>query len=389
MNLLRLQQLFESLKQLNKPDEVGYNRIAYTKAEDEAMDWTESIAKQLPVTIVRDTIGNMLITYEGQSNERVAFGSHLDTVKNGGLLDGALGVLAGLECMFSWAESNYKPYKHIDLCIFRAEEANPLGGTFGSRAFAGLIDGIDEKLLTDTAQLTFQNILSARTSYTYDAFVELHIEQGSVLENNQIDLGVVTSISGIIRTQFIFSGEARHAGTTPMHIRKDALVDAARFILFCNEQIKQFENLVCTIGELHMLPNQASIIPNEVVATLEIRGHNIEQMEYFEQLVNEWLAEQKLTPIRKRIITKPPGTMDTHFCQQVDSIIQSLGYSTLLMACGASHDCNSMAKLCPSTMIFIPSVNGISHHPDEYSTWEQIEKGACALKATMEYLANN
>lgn len=388
MNIKRLKENFSYLQQHFSTGEDGYNRLAFSNEEKFAINWAISLIQHLPVKISKDTVGNVIITYKGKSTNTIAFGSHLDTVKNGGLFDGALGVLAAIECLLTWYEKNYIPDKSIELIIFIAEEANPLGGTFGSRALVGQTGDVDPQLLLDITNLTTLQLQNAKSKSKYDAFVELHIEQGAILENRALDIGIVHSINGIIRTKFTFYGEARHAGTTPMNLRQDALVNASQFILYANKKVLVYENYVCTIGEMYIKPNSASVVPGEVQLILEIRGDNYENMKNYEQLLIEWLLQNNIPFEASRFVTKHPNIMHKEICQVIQEVCTDLNYTYTFLPSGANHDANSMASICPTSMIFIPSLAGISHHPDEFSTWEQITKGCIALKVTMEKLSS-
>lgn len=388
MNFQRLNDRFEYLKQnFQTADSHGFNRLAFSSEEKAAIDWIIELVSKYPVEVHRDSIGNCFIRYKGKTDQTIAFGSHMDTVKNGGLLDGALGVLAALECLESWIEEGFKPEKSIELIIFVAEEANPLGGTFGSRVFTGEYSIPQDVAILTQVGLTSEQIANARNTKAYEAFIELHIEQGNILEDQQIEIGIVNAIAGIIRTKINIYGDARHAGTTPMNKRNDALVKASPFIQFANQLPNSISGIVCTIGELHVKPNLPSVVPGEIEMVVEIRGDRYENMVEAENRLQKYLSHNNLHFDFERTVTKIPNEMNTTLQQVIKESCDQLGFSNLIMYSGATHDAKSMSNICPSGMIFIPSKNGISHHPDEFSEWKDIEKGSTLLKEVMQKLS--
>lgn len=388
MNLERMKDRFEYLKgNFHTSDQIGFNRLAFSNEEKAAIDWIRHLASKHQLNISKDAVGNCFIRLEGSSDRTIAFGSHLDTVKNGGLYDGALGVLAALECIESWAEEGFKPYKSIELIIFIAEEANPLGGTFGSRVMCGKYDLPNNELLLSSVGLSAEQINNSKTTKNYDAFIELHIEQGNLLEEKEIDIGIVNAIAGIIRTSIKIYGEARHVGTTPINIRKDALVQASSIISFVNQLPSSISDILCTIGELHVKPNLPSVIPGLVEMVVEIRGNQYENMIEAENSLRTYLDNMNYHFDFERTVTKTPNEMDFPLQQIIKDTCNTLGYSSFTMYSGASHDAKSLSNICPSGMIFIPSVNGISHHPDEFSKWTDIEKGSLVLKNVVQKLS--
>ena len=226
INLERLKTNLLEMGLVANAGEKGYTRSAFFTEEKQALDWLKGKLSDLPLVVSQDKLGNVYGKWGDLEKGAVAFGSHLDTVPEGGLYDGALGVVIGLECLQTLVESGYEPEVPLELMAFVGEEANPLGGTFGSRAVAGLLSNSEEfeKKLAEF-EINWNDCISVRhTSKDYRCFFELHIEQGAVLENNQKEIGIVTAIAGILRLFVTVHGRASHSGTTPMGLRKDALL---------------------------------------------------------------------------------------------------------------------------------------------------------------------
>ncbi|QSB09716.1 M20 family metallo-hydrolase [Lysinibacillus fusiformis] len=388
INLKRLQENFHELATQFNTGEAGFNRIAFSLEERGALEWLKSKLNAIQVTVKEDAVGNVFGKFGANNLPSISFGSHLDTVRNGGLYDGALGVLAGLECLQTLVENGYKPTKPLELIAFVAEEANPLGGTFGSRALAGMLDEsyTDDKL--KIANLTWAQCEKAiRSQHEFEAFLELHIEQGFVLEEKRAKIGVATAISGILRVFVRIQGDARHAGTTPMHRRNDALLQAASLVQFVNNVAKKQEsNLVATVGEFNVYPNLASVVPGAVECMIEIRGDLWEEIESVEEMISDW-CEQHIDASLRRDVVKYPNALDASIQQAITNVCEENDVSYTKMLSGANHDTKSMATLSKAGLIFIPSKDGISHHPDEYSSWEDIEIGTNILLKTLVSLS--
>jgi hydantoinase/carbamoylase family amidase len=386
INLDRLKQRFEELKRLAPvpAGASGYSRIAFSPEEKAALDWLKTKLADRSLEVNQDRVGNVFGRWGGKGRA-LAVGSHLDTVPNGGLFDGALGVLAGLECIETLMDYGLQSAIPLELICFVGEEANPLGGTFGSRAVAGVID-CDEELEKKLASfgMTKEGVLSAaKSSEHYLHYLEIHIEQGAVLEQEGKLIGIVTNIAGIIRLHVRIFGKASHAGTTPMSLRQDALVRASSLIqnIHARATARQ-DGLVATVGEMHVRPNVASVVPGMVELTIEIRGPELDAMQRFEEDTRDWIREHMEAEVSLSIL-KQPKAMSPGLQQCIEEVCvhRSIPYRSMIS--GANHDANSMANLVPGGMIFVPSRDGISHHPDEYTSWEDIEIGANVLLQTI------
>ncbi|WP_239749013.1 MULTISPECIES: M20 family metallo-hydrolase [unclassified Mammaliicoccus] len=372
INDKRLESLFDEIKQFNDTPEIGYTRRVFSSTEEQSLSWFEKILKENNLYSYTDEVGNVFGQY-GEGDNPILIGSHLDTVQNGGLYDGALGVLSGLEVLLTLKENNIKLNHPIMLVAFRGEEANILGGTFGSRVFAGIFDEKNDDL--EKVGLSKEAILNSRNQQNFQSYIELHIEQGQVLENENLDIGIVTSIAGLRRYRIEVEGRSGHSGTTPMHLREDALKLATTEL----QKIFEFsgtldDQSVLTVGKLNMYPNQANVIPNKVEMLVEIRSDAEDKLNQYEETLLNTIASKN-----ERVVKKQTTKLDEQNITKLSEVTKKLGYTSKKMASGANHDANSVSTIMPASMIFIPSKNGISHHPDEYSSKEQIVKGSNVL----------
>lgn len=385
VNIERIKRNLGEIGAIGKDETPGYNRPAFGSREEEAIRWLQRYVEALDIPVRRDGVGNAYAKWGASDQPAVAFGSHLDTVPNGGLFDGALGVVVGLECLEVLKENGVRPSAALELICFVGEEANPLGGTFGSRAATGRIEQnetVDRKL--SEQGFSREDVGNAeRTADEFQAFLEMHIEQGQVLEKAEIPVGIVTSIAGILRFRVTFFGRAAHAGTTPMAMREDALVRASAFVqdvFRCADE--RDDSTVATVGTLDVRPGAANVVPGEVELTVEIRGSGTEEMEALEA---DLLDQLKRTGNNEteRTVYKKPVHLSERVQETMEQAAADASVSSKRMLSGANHDAGSMTALTDVGMLFIPSIGGISHHPDEESSWEDIEQGANVMLHTI------
>ena len=339
-----------------------------------------------------DQAGNSICSYPGQLPELppMAIGSHTDTVPHGGRYDGALGVVAAMGCVRALREAGIHLRHPVEVINFAAEEAT-MGGTIGSRAMAGLLDPqILQAPAWDGAAVS--NHLAAagldpsaavqarREKGSLACFLELHIEQGGTLAAAGLPLGVVEGIVGIRRYTVAFEGLANHAGTTPMNERRDALVMAAPFILRVRD-IAVTYGIVGTVGSLHLQPGAPSVIPGWVELSVETRGLS-------EASLND--AESDLSTAAKEtggdftvLSRKPPAQSDLRLLACLTWACEELGVPYRLLPSAAGHDSMCIAHIAPQAMLFVPSLGGISHSPDEFTDPEGCITGARVLLAAL------
>lgn len=359
---------------------------AYQQASQELIRYMEEAGMRTWV----DRIGNIHGIYSGDNDDdkTILLGSHLDTVKNGGLFDGLLGVITSIECVREFNEQNIKLDHNIEVVAFNAEEGNILGGTFGSRCVMGLIDTSDEELLNkaSTFNLTKEDLEGARmNTESIDCYLELHIEQGNTLEKRQKDIGVVNGIVGLQRYEISIKGVHNHSGTTMMENRKDALVELSKLIVKIDELARRYgNNLVATVNDVKISPNVLGVITGEVECVLEIRNLDHELMEEFIKEISNYLkGAGGFESAISKIISKQPVDCHPQIVAIMDDICKENTMSYEIMPSGATHDANAMAERMPVGMIFVPSKDGISHSKDEYTKWEHITVGAELLYKTI------
>lgn len=369
--------------------EAGFNRLAFSSEEKNAINWLEEELVKNDIEVRRDTIGNLFARIGPKDKPIYAFGSHLDTVKNGGLYDGALGVIAGLECLLKLKE--FEPENAAyELICFVGEEGNPLGGTFGSRVITGQIkpDELNEDALKEAGMTEEQVRKASNTIENYVGFIELHIEQGSVLENNGNKTGIVTNIAGIVRNHITVLGEAGHSGTMPMDYRKDALVMASEIVQYINNEVRKLnDGTVATVGQLEVKPNAATIIPGEVEMTFEVRSDSKERLETFPEEILSWVRNNYDVKVKPGV-RKPANAMSDKIIEATEQAGITLDLPTMRMMSGANHDTNTLAPFMNTGMIFVPSINGISHNPAEKSDWEYIGNAVNIMFKTLKSLDN-
>jgi len=383
INFNRLKENMIELAQIGKDPIKGITRVGFSQEEKEAKKWLKKKLDEIEVKNCFDSVGNLIAYYPGETDKDIIIGSHLDTVPQGGMYDGALGVLAGLEVIQVLKENNQKLQYGVRLVSFVAEEGSKAGGTFGSRCVAGQISNIDDNILS-IVNLTNQSIKNSIFDLdSIKCYLELHIEQGAVLDTEKIEVGVVTGIVGIQRFEVKIYGKANHAGTTPMNLRDDALLKTTYLIQdFYNLINKSEANIVGTIGVLDVKTGAVNVIPGEVEILIEMRGMSFD---YTDDVINKLIDKYNEKEYSFREITRKEGVhLNDELINIIKEACQQLNYSNKLIQSGAGHDANSMAKITPSGMIFVPSVNGISHSPDEYSRWEDIEKAANVLLSVVQ-----
>lgn len=369
--------------------DAGYNRLAFSEEEKGAISWLEEELKKNDIRVRRDAIGNLFARIGPKDKPVYAFGSHLDTVKNGGLYDGALGVIAGLECLLHLKEYNSQNTAY-ELVCFVGEEGNPLGGTFGSRVITGQVNSeeLDDDVLQAAGMTKEQVQEASNTIEDYAGFIELHIEQGTVLENNNNKTGIVTNIAGIVRNHITVSGEAGHSGTMPMEYRKDALVMASEIVQYINEEVRKLDDgTVATVGQFEVKPNAATIIPGEVEMTFEVRSGSKERLETFPEEVLNWIKDNYDVKVAEGV-KKPTNAMSDKIIGATEQAAEKLNQPTLHMLSGANHDTNTLAPIMDTGMIFVPSIAGISHNPAEKSDWKYIGNAVNIMLETLKSLDN-
>jgi len=388
------------LKELSKfgaNPQGGVSRVAYSEADLQGRNYAIGLMKEAGLDVHIDAAGNIVGTRAGSdpSLKPLLTGSHIDSVPMGGNYDGDVGSLSAIEIAQTLRDSNITLRHPLEVIIFQNEE----GGTVGSQALG---EGLDEKHLNLVSQSgktiregtrlvggnPEQLAAVKRQPGSIAGYFELHIEQGGTLEREKIDIGVVEGIVGILHSEVTIEGFANHAGTTPMDQRHDALLSAARFIEKVNHIVISMPGRqVGTVGWIKAEPGAYNVIPGKVVLGLELR--DLDEKKFtglFEQIRAEADTLGKLNQTRfgfTEPVVSHPALTDRSFQKLIGDSAKSLSFSTRVMPSGAGHDAQEIARIGPVGMIFIPSINGISHSPKEFSRPQDIENGANVLLQTV------
>lgn len=393
----KIKEILDQFARFGQTENNGVTRLALSEEDRLARDYFCSCCEELGMSIEIDDMGNIYATLEGREDKPpIVIGSHLDSVKKGGRFDGVLGVAAGLAVAQTLVENNIKP--RIPLMI--ANITNEEGARFEpSMMSSGVLSGKFNKSImlkkTDIDGITFEKAL---TSIGYkgkeesrlkkaQAFLELHIEQGPILERESLTIGVVECVVGMVCYEIEVTGESDHAGTTPMDMRKDALFAANNIISTAREKLRSLDKeLVFTIGRMNVLPNIHTVIPNKVIFTLEARHKDPEVIHKVEEIIKRLNISESNEgcdiKIRK-LWDRSTVFFNQEICNLVEQSVKSLGYSHKRMVSGAGHDAQFLAGYLPAAMIFVPSINGKSHCEEELTTWEDCAKGVNVLLQTV------
>ncbi len=405
ISLPRLKSHIEALSRFGRnPRGQGITRSCWSPAHEEARAWLIARMKDAGLTTRIDQAGNTFGKLGGDGPV-VMTGSHIDTVPQGGPLDGALGVLAGLECLQTIHEARASTRLPLIVTAWSDEEGR-YGSLFGSRAFTGKLDAkqipnlrsVDGERLVDAMARAGLNALDAPKARcdpkSLSAYVELHIEQGPHLEAAKVPIGAVEGIVGIRRQRLHFIGEPDHAGTTPMPRRKDAFLGAAEYALAAREHIvnKGSGRSVTNFGRIELEPGVSNIVPARAMLLQEMRELD---KSILARLDRECASLARAVARRRglRVTIEPlsrtePARCDRRVLEAVERASQGLGLKSRRMPSGAGHDAQNLASVTRSGMVFIPSKGGRSHRPDETSDWRAIERGANVLLHTLLDLAS-
>ncbi|HEY5329489.1 MAG TPA: M20 family metallo-hydrolase [Acidobacteriaceae bacterium] len=395
-------------------------RIVFTPRDLEARAWLKTLATDAGFAVREDAIGNTFLRWEGSEPNlpAVGTGSHTDAIPHAGMYDGTVGVLGGLEAMRSLQESGFKPKRSIETLMFTSEEPTRFGiGCIGSRLLGGVIDPVAADALHDrrpetdpTAPqgLTLQQVRTDAGFHGdlagvklphdyYGAWVELHIEQGPLLEREGIQLGIVTGIAAPASYRYEVAGFGGHAGALLMPDRRDALCAAAEMILSVERHALAANatsggvDTVATVGTVAVHPGAVNSVPSRVTLMLDIRDTDVARrdgvMTAFHADIAEIEARRSVKVTEELINADQPAQSSPHIVDTLESVCNAEGVTYKKMVSRAYHDSNFMARVAPIAMIFIPCRAGVSHRPDEYSSPEAIALGTRVLALTLAKLA--
>jgi allantoate deiminase len=377
-------------------DDGGVSRFAWTPELARANEWLVGRLRELGLETEIDAAGNVFGRWEGGEGTAVLVGSHLDTVPRGGRYDGALGVLAALEVVRTLRREAVSLRRPLWIVSFNDEEGSRFQtGMLGSRAFIGDLDPEDwrRRGVADAMAaggFDFERLGEAKAVDGVGAYLELHIEQGPVLEQEGLDLGIVSGIAGLLGFRVRLAGEANHAGTTPMASRRDALAGAARIVLELRDEARSRGDMTANVGILTVAPGGFNVIPGTAEFTIDARAGDADAFARAEKFVRDTLervgAEEQLELEVTETHRKQPTPLDPELQELLAQGAAAEGATARSMPSGAGHDAMVLAKQVPAAMLFVPSRAGISHSPDEYTSPEQCELGARVLARAVRAL---
>jgi len=397
VNGKRIMDHIQALAEFGKNPQGGASRVAYSDADKQGREYVLGLLRDAKLEVAIDAAGNLIGRRAGIAGnlKPMLIGSHIDTVPEGGNYDGVVGSMGAIEVAQTLAENNVKTLHPLEVVIFQNEE----GGLIGSRAIDGELTEKELDLVSRSGKTIRDGIkfiggdiakLSEvrRQKGDIAAYLELHIEQGGILDTEKINIGVVEGIVGINWWDVTIEGFANHAGTTAMNNRQDALLAAAKFIEAVNRVVTSVPGRqVGTVGRINALPGAPNVIPGKVVLSLELRDLDAAKINMlFEKIQAEAqkiAADSKTKFDFKEINVNIPAPTDPQIRSMISVAARELGLTTKQMPSGAGHDAQDMARLGPVGMIFVPSVGGISHSPREFSRPEDIANGANVLLHTL------
>jgi allantoate deiminase len=389
----------DELAKIGAGPDGGVTRVAWSAELLAAYAWVGERMRSIGLDVAVDAAGNLIGRWDVGSGPAVLVGSHLDTVPSGGRLDGVLGVVAAVHAVARLQEEGFEPERPVWIVAFMDEEGTRFDAAlFGSRAFVGEdLTGLGGRV--DAAGTTLRAALDERGHELertpeanrigeVGAYFELHIEQGPVLEAEAIEIGVVTSIVGLRGYRVRLHGQANHAGTTPMRLRRDAFAGAARIALEVREHARARENVTANVGKVAVAPGGANVVPGLADFTIDVRDATPGGLAELEAIVEESVArvarDEGLEAEVEQTFSLEPLELDSQLVDAVERAAAEEGATSRRIASGAGHDAMVIGRHVPAAMIFVPSRGGISHSPDEYSSPAEVELGMRVLAAALK-----
>lgn len=397
VNGKRLNDNLTGLAKFGKTPEGGTDRVAYSETDLQARNYTIKLMREAKLEVSIDAAGNIVGRAAGRNAtlKPLMIGSHIDSVPMGGSFDGQVGSMGAIEVAQTLAENNVRLQHPLEVVIFQNEE----GGTIGSIAISRGLTEDDLGIVTKSGKTIREGIKfiggdpesldgAVRKKGDLAGYLELHIEQGGILFQEKIDIGVVEGIVSVNWWDVTIEGFANHAGTTPMNQRRDALLAAAKYVDAVNRVVTSIPGRqVGTVGKIQAFPGAYNVVPGRVATSLGLRDLDEAKVQMiFEKILAEVRGIESLTGTKfefKKVTSSKAAPTDLAFRRQIDESAKQLGLTTKLMPSGAGHDAQEIAALCQIGMIFVPSQDGISHSPREFSRPEDIVNGANVLLHTL------
>jgi N-carbamoyl-L-amino-acid hydrolase len=407
INRDRLRAEIDELAAFSDAEAPAVTRIVFTPTDLRARAWLKARCREAGLALREDAVGNVFARWNGSEPTVPALGtgSHIDAIPNAGKYDGVVGVLGGLEAIRALQQAGYCPRRSIELIIFTAEEPTRFGiGCLGSRLLSGTLSAEAAKGLTDKDGATLEEVRLAAGFASdlgqvklpaghYEAFLELHIEQGPLLERAQIPIGIVTNIAAPASLRFVIEGSGGHAGGVLMPDRRDALCAAAELILAIEDAARSSgaSDTVATVGMCDVFPGAVNSIPSRVRLGVDIRDTDLPRRD---RVIRTLEAASKSVSSRRQVSIEAELLNADAPADCAPAIVEALsrscgehGLAFLPMVSRAYHDSLFMARIAPAAMVFIPCLHGYSHRPDEYAAPHDIVQGALVLAETLAALS--
>jgi len=399
-NATRIDQRIQALGKFGANPQGGVSRVAYSDADIAGRNYVMSLMRGARLSVSVDAGGNIIGKRKGANPKLpvIAFGSHIDSVPLGGNFDGDVGSIGAIEVIELMNESNMGTQHPLEVIIFSNEE----GGLIGSEALVGILPQASLDLVSQSGKTIRQGTTDlggdvnripyvARKRGYYHAFLELHIEQGGLLDKARLNIGVVEGIVGINQWMVTIQGKANHAGTTPMDQRQDAMLAAAKLTVAVNDAATSVPGRqVATVGKINAEPGAPNVVPGRVTMSIEIRDLSHEKiLSVFSAIQSRGkeIEKETGTTISYNLTNENlPAPTDKRVQEQISASAKQLGLSSQVMPSGAGHDTQDMATIAPAGMIFVPSKNGVSHAPDEYTSPQDMANGVSVLLQTILHL---
>jgi len=406
VNAQRLRGDIDALARIGRHEDHGIYRMSFSPGDQAGRDWLRQRIADSGLTLHQDGAANICarLNWDGKTAGVMA-GSHIDTVPGAGHLDGALGVVCALEALRVLQEEKISLRRPLEAVAFTDEEGR-FGGMFGSQALAGLVtpeylhnacdlDGVSLVAAMAEQGLDAREALHAqRPPGSIHAYVELHIEQGPVLDRKGVSIGIVDAITGLFKWEITLSGAANHAGTTPMNMRTDAFQGLAEFAGEIDRVLEEYGSprSTATIGRVELIPGAANVIPGQVIFSLDVRdadGATLQMLaEAFSRTLSA-IARRRGLMFEFAVLSElAPVRCAAQVLQAIEQSVENAGLSSTHITSGAAHDAQIIAGIAPAGMIFVPSKEGRSHSAAEWTAWADIEAGANTLLNTLRRLAS-
>jgi N-carbamoyl-L-amino-acid hydrolase len=394
----QVESRIKALSKYGANPEGGVSRLAFSEADIQGREYIMTLMEDAGLEVNVDVAGNIVGKRKGNNSKlpSILFGSHIDSVPHGGNYDGDVGVIGSLECIELLNEAGIVTEHPLEVIVFSDEE----GGLTGSQAMIGALKADDLQRISNSGKTIAQGIrdiggnpeslgAAKRDPAEIKAFLELHIEQGAVLDNETLDIGVVTGIVSIEEWEITVKGMANHAGTTPMNLREDALLAASKLIVVINEITRATPGQqVATVGKIKVEPGAPNVIPGKAVLVMELRDLSREKIfSILDQVKQQSGTIEKETgttiSFQSQHLDILPAITDRRIQNMIAKSAEELGLNSKFMPSGAGHDAQEMAAITPTGMIFVPSKKGISHSPFEYTSPQDMANGADVLFHTI------